>query len=594
MHRLERWILAMAIGCASWRCQGEAGLALSEAPDDAAGALTGRSAGAERLVRSSDELASAVIRVESAGQLLEPDGRSSRRQTGAGFIVGPSGRAITSSRLVNGVGYVTARLGDGSPEVSARVVGISECHDLAIIDLEGDGYSYLSWSRRDVEAALPVRVASPVAGRGVRVSEHGRTLGEAAPAHTPWASANRVVTHDVEVSPDDVGAPLLDDALDVAGVQLGVDDASGESLALATSAAREVADALDLQRFQADAELLETSSVDSLGINGVAIDDGERRGVWVRAVRASSPADVAGVAPGDLIVSLAGEPLAERGTLREYCSIIATHTDQGVMAVEVERAGQRLAGQINGAPLGESSGEGAAPPRRAPDAPASGCVTASPNAVLLDDLETGRLEHDATNKRRLAVDLVNGAEPDGPERGLWYAGFVRLVDVAAPGCGNRHAMRLESQARETFGINFRISYTSGYVDLRGYRAIRFWARAPQGRVALRVAFVDIVADPEWVQLASEQPPGPRCNPDQPSEGACSDTFGADLGELGPAWRAYEVAFADVERDPQRRSQPGPDVVGLNLQHMRSMAWEVTPQGDEAYQVDVDGVELLAY
>ena len=66
--------------------------------------------------------------------------------------------------------------------------------------------------------------------------------------------------------------------------------------------------------------------VDSIGINGLAFDDGDDWfGIWVVAVKSGSPADQAGLQPGDVIYRMEGIGLAGDGTMRDYCDILRSH-----------------------------------------------------------------------------------------------------------------------------------------------------------------------------------------------------------------------------------------------------------------------------
>lgn len=67
-------------------------------------------------------------------------------------------------------------------------------------------------------------------------------------------------------------------------------------------------------------DLKEGKDVLSLGMNGQAYvsDDGSGSGVFVASVAPGSPADTAGIQPGDLITRLQGVSLATEGTMEEY------------------------------------------------------------------------------------------------------------------------------------------------------------------------------------------------------------------------------------------------------------------------------------
>ncbi len=50
-------------------------------------------------------------------------------------------------------------VGGQDEELNARVLGVSECSDLAVIDIDGDGFPFLAWSEAPVDVGLDVYAA---------------------------------------------------------------------------------------------------------------------------------------------------------------------------------------------------------------------------------------------------------------------------------------------------------------------------------------------------------------------------------------------------------------------------------------------------
>ena len=75
-----------------------------------------------------------------------------------------------------------------------------------------------------------------------------------------------------------------------------------------------------------------------LGINAEALapdDNGAPLGVWAASAVAGSPADVAGIKAGDLMVDLGGIQLSRSGTMQEYCEILRTQGANATIDVTV-------------------------------------------------------------------------------------------------------------------------------------------------------------------------------------------------------------------------------------------------------------------
>ena len=125
---------------------------------------------------------------------------------GSGVIIDDSGVAVTNNHVVTGAAILRVFVGGESQPRNARIVGVSECSDLAVIDIEGDGYPYLEWFDGQIYAGLDVFAAGFPLGdpeftltKGI-VSK-ARTRGE-----TNWAS---VIEHDANINPGNSGGPLV-------------------------------------------------------------------------------------------------------------------------------------------------------------------------------------------------------------------------------------------------------------------------------------------------------------------------------------------------------------------------------------------------
>jgi serine protease Do len=96
------------------------------------------------------------------------------------------------------------------------------------------------------------------------------------------------------------------------------------------------------------------TDLNSIGVNGTAINDGESlSGIWVASVKSGSPADTTGIQAGDIITSLEGLILSTDGTMADYCDILRSRNMTDTMAVEVLRfeTSEVMEGQLNGREL---------------------------------------------------------------------------------------------------------------------------------------------------------------------------------------------------------------------------------------------------
>ena len=102
---------------------------------------TKASTGAEGAVSSVEDVKGAVVQIVATGSFVEPSESIAVSETfegassGSGFIIDPSGIAVTNNHVVTGNASLKVYVEGKEDPVSAKVLGVSECSDLAVIDL---------------------------------------------------------------------------------------------------------------------------------------------------------------------------------------------------------------------------------------------------------------------------------------------------------------------------------------------------------------------------------------------------------------------------------------------------------------------------
>ena len=298
------------------------------------------------LATTLEGVRSATIRIQAVGSFIDPEfgQMTNAAGQGSGFIIDPAGIAITNNHVVTGSAFLQVYVEGEERPRNARILGVSECSDLAVIDIEGDGFPALEWREGSIPAGLDIYVAGfPFFGneeftltRGI-VSK-ARTSGE-----TNWASVDSVIEIDAVVNPGNSGGPLVDSDGRIVGINYAASSGTDQYYTISRDEARPIIE-----------QLRAGNDVNSIGINGQAVTDGESIwGIWVASVKSGSPADRAGVEPGDIITMMENLVLATDGTMSAYCDILRGHEMTDTMSIEVLRLsdGAVLSGQVNGDPL---------------------------------------------------------------------------------------------------------------------------------------------------------------------------------------------------------------------------------------------------
>jgi serine protease Do len=297
-------------------------------------------------VSSLDDVRSATIQIEAQGTFIDPQFglQVNAAGRGSGFIIDPSGIAVTNNHVVAGAALVKVWVGGESTSRNARILGLSECSDLAVIDIEGDGYPYLEWHQGPITTGLEVYSAGFPLGEPEYNLTKGIISKESAAGQSDWASLDHVLGHDATINQGNSGGPLVDASGKAVGVNYRLRPDFNQYFAIGGDIAIPIIE-----------ELRTGKDVDSIGVNGRAVvsEDGSLSGIWVASVKSGSPADKTGIQAGDILYQLEGLILATDGTMKDYCDVIRSHQPSDALSVTVIRyaSGELLEGQLNGRAL---------------------------------------------------------------------------------------------------------------------------------------------------------------------------------------------------------------------------------------------------
>lgn len=244
------------------------------------------------------------------GQLpQQPQQRQRVQGVGSGFIIDNDGYIVTNNHVISGADSVTVRLHDDR-EFTADIVGFDEKTDLAVLKIDADGLenSTLGDSDQTRVGDWVVAIGNPFGLGGTAtagiVSARGRDIRSG-----PYDDYMQI---DAPINRGNSGGPVFNLSGEVVGVNTAIYSPNGGSVGIGFAIpANEVKSIV--------AELEDKGSVDRgwLGVqlqdvdedlaNGLGLES--RGGALVSDVVADSPAERAGIAIGDVIISYNGEPV---------------------------------------------------------------------------------------------------------------------------------------------------------------------------------------------------------------------------------------------------------------------------------------------
>ena len=259
---------------------------------------------------------------------------------GSGVIVSREGYILTNAHVVDGVDEIKVTLGDGRV-VAGRIAGADPDTDLAVIRASADGLKPITFGRSeqlrigDVVLAIgnPFSVGQTVT-MGI-VSAVGREI----PSASPFAG---FIQTDAAINPGNSGGALVDADGNLVGINTLIFSRSGGyqgiGFAIPVATARKVMEEIietgTVTRGYLGVEIANITAdlADSLGLRSL-------RGAIIGSVAASSPAERAGLRPGDVLVQVDGKSVAD---MSSALAAISGLPPGKAVAVRVQRGGREL------------------------------------------------------------------------------------------------------------------------------------------------------------------------------------------------------------------------------------------------------------
>jgi serine protease Do len=252
---------------------------------------TEESAPETNAVTTLQDVRRATIQIEAQGSFIDPEVGAlvNVAGRGSGFIIDPSVIAVTNNHVVTGAAVLRVFVAGEDRARNARVLGASECADLAVITIEGDDFPYLEWHEGPIGVGLDDYAAGFPLGDPENTLTRGVVSKERALAVTEYFGVDGTIEHDARINPGNSGGPLVSSDGRIVAVNFATSPRFNQHFAIGRDHAIPLIEQMEAGH-----------DVYSIGINGAAVTDGQSiSGVWVSSVKSGSPADRAGVQPDD-------------------------------------------------------------------------------------------------------------------------------------------------------------------------------------------------------------------------------------------------------------------------------------------------------
>jgi putative serine protease PepD len=240
--------------------------------------------------------------------------------TGSGFVLDRAGHYITNNHVV------ADAVSNGGPieivdqqgeKFTATVVGRSPTYDLAVLYVKGAPHlppASLGTARvlrvgdQVVAFGSPLGLSSTVTSGIVSALNRPVTTSDAGSQASSYINA---VQTDAAINPGNSGGPLVDLTGRVVGVNSAIATTGSSSIGQAGNIGVGFAIPIDQVRITAD-QILRSGKA-RYPVIGASVNTGATTdsGAKILAVKSSGPAARAGLRKGDIVTSIAGEPVAD-------------------------------------------------------------------------------------------------------------------------------------------------------------------------------------------------------------------------------------------------------------------------------------------
>ena len=261
----------------------------------------------------------------SEGEFPAPYGHQHGKSLGSGFIVSKDGYILTNDHVIENPAKVTVTLQDGH-NYTAKVIGGDSKTDVALLKIDAGHELAVAplGNSDDLKVGQWVMAIGNPFGFdhtvtvGV-VSAKGRFLPE---------SVDQFIQTDASINPGNSGGPLIDLSGGVVGVNAAIFTSTGRSMGIGF--------AIPINLVKEELSELRDHGKVKHGWLGVMIQEvtpelaesmdlKDARGALVAEVIKDSPAAIAGVKRGDVIIEFDGHPIKDRREL----PLLVTRTPLG-------------------------------------------------------------------------------------------------------------------------------------------------------------------------------------------------------------------------------------------------------------------------
>jgi len=232
-------------------------------------------------------------------------------EVGSGVIVSPDGYVVTNYHVVQGAETITIVTPDGK-ELPGKIAGVHQDSDIAIIKVDADNlpYSRLGDSDNLMVGEWAIAIGNPF-GNLIEDAHPTVTVGVISArkrsfTHSGGQVYDDMIQTDAAINPGNSGGPLVNAEGEVIGINTFIFSRSGGSLGIGFAIPinrvkkmlKEVREHGEIRPVWVGFQVID---IDKQTANALGLSEG---GAVVSSVAIDSPADKAGLKPGDVVMRI--------------------------------------------------------------------------------------------------------------------------------------------------------------------------------------------------------------------------------------------------------------------------------------------------
>ncbi len=264
-----------------------------------------------------------------------------RSSLGSGVIVSPDGYILTNHHVVEAADQIEVALADGR-KTRAHVVGSDPETDLAVIkiDLPGSLPAITFGHPENAHVGdIVLAIGNPF---GVGQTVTMGIISALKRDHLGLNTFENFIQTDAAINPGNSGGALVDTNGNLVGINSAIYSPNGGSLGIgfaipATTAKKTME---QIMQYGSVTRGWIGAGIQEVSPDAAAFGDSNTKGVLITEVLRNSPAELAGIKPGDLLIAIDSKPINDWSTMLDT---IANLSPGKVVPIKLVRNGKEIA-----------------------------------------------------------------------------------------------------------------------------------------------------------------------------------------------------------------------------------------------------------